>query len=783
MKKLSALTALFLLLQIMPGHQIKAQTARPPLYLFMIGHIEPSLSDATYRGQTDDLAWFQATAQKYGVKVTALFNGSYVERAVKAGNTKVFKNLQSTGHEVGTHAHPYIRTGELKWQEVGNKVNRNAPTFDLVTADRVWKDNREWVDKVVDPVTNKTSCDSAYKWSNEGDFASKYDYTNTAGQRNEYAISYTGYLAPHPFRPAKVDDPAKVLDEDLSQRFVMFDHYPQLGEPSAHQYFDCTLPKTISDFERRYSEWKNAKGDEAGKIWIFGVLHHPGTVVFRDQVEEFLKYIKINYLGKKQADGSPEVVWETVSGIRAKFDQWEKANPGKSSWKFIPTTTPPWGGNDSKALRNTSFEDGYKNYRSFWDSRAAIDSSDAKTGKYSLKLMSGKFPIQVAQSLNAGGARYILSVFAKGDPKGDLKLQAVLGKSGLPQKRSVTSGNIPSSKDWREFTFTIDTTDSTLNSVSVVFNGKGTVNIDDLSLTTKVTQKPPASGNQPKVRISIVSHNEEPKGMGPNAMDYLGKKDVYLKNRKEMVALCKILKDKGASYNFQSDWNFLMAVEKYDVGDVVKDTNGKNLVKWIKEDMGFSVDAHAHETEYNYADVACLITKLGVEPSPVVGGFIYDPPESEAWTKLIPGLKGKHYPQYFWKPDYLWGAATFLHKGNDERSTGCWRPKDKYSYAVHDDSQRMIHVGNNQVGLAGIKELIEEIEDGTAPADGFYTASYFIGQGQISDPKVAQIAKDIDTINGFVKSGKAVWSTVQDTAQNWKTEYKGKPFRYKVTLD
>lgn len=783
MKKLSALIALFLILQVMPGYQSNAQTARPPLYLFMIGHIEPCLSDATYRGQTDDLGWFKLISEKYGAKVTALFNGSYVERAVKASKTKIFTDFQAAGHEVGTHAHPYIQTGDLKWQEVGSKVNRNAPTFDMEIADRVWKDNRLWVDKVVNPKTNKTSCDSAYKWSNEGDYASKYGYTNTAGQRNEYAMSYTGYLAPHPFRPAKVDDPAKVLDEDFSQKFVMFDHYPQLGEPAAHQYFDCTLPKTISDFEKRYSEWKNAKGDEAGKIWIFGVLHHPGTIAFRDQVEEFLKYIKTNYLGKKQADGSPEVVWETVTNIRTKFDQWEKSNPGKSSWKCVPVNPPPWGGEGSKSLRNASFEDGYKNYRSYWDSRGATDSTDARTGKHSLKLTQSRFPIQVTQSLNAGGSKYSLSVFVKGDPKGDFKLQAVLGKSGLPQKRTVTSGSIGSSKDWKEFTFTIDATNSTLNVVSIVFNGKGTVFIDDLSIKTTVATQPPPNANLPKVRISIVSHNEEPKGMGPNAMDFLGKKDLYLKNRKEMVSLCTMLKEKGVSYNFQSDWNFLMAVEKYDVGDVTKNTNGKNLVKWMRDDMGFSVDAHAHETEYNYADVAYLITKLGVEPSPVVGGFIYDPPESEAWTKLIPGIKGKHYPQYFWKPDILWGAATFLHKGNDERSSGCWRPKDKFNYSVHDDSQRMIHVGNNQAGLPGIKELIEEIESGIAPSDGFYTASYFIGQGQISESKVASIAKDIDTINGYVKSGKAIWSTVQDAAQNWKTDYKGKPFRYQVSLD
>ncbi|MBP7733725.1 MAG: hypothetical protein KA140_08250 [Caldisericia bacterium] len=782
MKKLTALVALLILFQMMPVLQAKAQTTKPPLYLFFIGHIEPCLSDTSFKSQSTDLLWFKQTAEKYGAKITALFNGSHVERAVKAGKTQIFKDLQTSGHEVGTHAHPYIQTGELKWKDVGTQVNRNSSAFDMSIADRVWKDNRYWVDKVVAPSTNKTSCDSAYKWSNEGDFAKKYNYTNTAGQRNEYAISYTGYLAPHPFRPAKVDDTKRVLDEDFTQSFVMFDHYPQLGEPAAHNFFDCTLPTVKADFEKKYNRWKNATGDEAQKIWSFGVLHHPGTIIYRDQVEEFLKYIKTSYLGKKQANGSPEVVWETVSNIRTQFDTWEKANPGKSSWKYIPTTTPPWGGVGSTALRNVSFEDGYKNYRSYWDSKVGTDSSDARTGKHSFKLSSGKFVSSVTQYLNVSNGKYTLSVWTKGDPKGTLKLQAVLGKTGSSQKRTVSSGNIAASTTWKETKLEFDATGWNLNNVSVYFEGKGSILIDDFSLVAAKVS-PPKSDNLPKVHLMIVSHNEEPKGKGVNAMDFLGNKELYLKNRNELVKLCKMIKEKGASYNFQSDWNFLKAVDKYDTSDVTSSTNGKNVVKWIKEDMGFSVDAHAHETEYNYADVAYLISKLGVEPSPVVGGFIYDPPESEAWTKLIPGLFGKIYPDYFWKPEILWGAATFLHKGNDERSTGCWRPKDKYNYTVHDDSQRLIHVGSNQVGVVGVTELVQELESGVAPSDGFYTASYFIGQGQITDTQLEKISKDIDTLCDYVKSGRAVWNTVQESANLWKTEYKGKPFRYQISLD
>src|SRR5437762_228345 len=93
--------------------------------------------------------------------------------------------------------------------------------------------------------------------------------------------------------------------------------------------------------------------------------------------------------------------------------------------------------------------------------------------------------------------------------------------------------------------------------------------------------------------LTIVTHNEEPNARQP---DYLNK-EFYLRNRDLTRKLALTIKSRNAMWNFQSDWNFLTAVARYDTGDVVANTNGKNIVKWLVDDLGFEADPHAHESK------------------------------------------------------------------------------------------------------------------------------------------------------------------------------------------
>lgn len=66
----------------------------------------------------------------------------------------------------------------------------------------------------------------------------------------------------------------------------------------------------------------------------------------------------------------------------------------------------------------------------------------------------------------------------------------------------------------------------------------------------------------------------------------------------------------------------LLAVQQFDTGTVIANTNGKNLLRWFVEEKGVICDPHSHENGYNYADVAYLHEQLGIMATKVVGGFL-----------------------------------------------------------------------------------------------------------------------------------------------------------------
>jgi hypothetical protein len=295
---------------------------------------------------------------------------------------------------------------------------------------------------------------------------------------------------------------------------------------------------------------------------------------------------------------------------------------------------------------------------------------------------------------------------------------------------------------------------------------------DSNSLPTPAETSAANSSGLPVLYITFVSHNEE------NGR-YLEDRAIYLRNRALLVDLVRALTSKGATYNWQSDWNFLKAVEANDTGDVVSSTGGLNVVQWMDGQPGMEIDPHAHEHTYNYADVAYLIDGLGVTPSRTVGGFLFSPPDNpQGWEQHKEGISGRQYPNYFWQADVLWGAATQNHLGADDPSSGIWRPLDKNHFTTDDPNGRLIYIGGCAGGSAGAPLLLEDIASGRAPADGFYTATVMINQGKLDQAAIKQAAEFIDSLSDEVAAGRVQWVTLSQMAQLWRTEYGSKAFRY-----
>ena len=269
----------------------------------------------------------------------------------------------------------------------------------------------------------------------------------------------------------------------------------------------------------------------------------------------------------------------------------------------------------------------------------------------------------------------------------------------------------------------------------------------------------------PPLLFNIVMHNEEP----PQYPDYINNPGIFWQHRNALVTFVNMLHDMGVKFNYQSDWNFLMAVGLYDTG--TPETNGKNVVRYIREDLGFEVDPHAHETQYNYADVAYLIQALGVTPSHTVGGFIADPPEASKLEYLWQPLTATHYPTYTWQAEILWGGGTYFHQ--DETAlwvSGIWKPQDNEHFRVHSDSAPLPNIGSYG---GNCDRLILKRENGELLADQLYTCTIFVPQISTTIPGFTpSFAQEILRYNA---AGHIRWVGLAETLAIWQTEYGSQP--------
>jgi len=284
----------------------------------------------------------------------------------------------------------------------------------------------------------------------------------------------------------------------------------------------------------------------------------------------------------------------------------------------------------------------------------------------------------------------------------------------------------------------------------------------------------------PVLYLNFVSHNED--------ADQFNNFPAYKNKRDMIVQFVNMLVAKGMPHNFQSDWTFLKAVARFDTGSVVANTNGKNIIKWMVEDKGIECDPHSHEsTLYNYADVAYLHSVLGITPTKVVGGFLYDTVvNGNNWENLEAGIYGRYYTTYFWKPDILWGGGTQQHQ-NDPNIYGVFKPKSMAQYYVHDSTKHLTLIGNgcaNKIfeatnidsSLLILRSILNAMANHTVPDTGFYTASIFVSNVTLSNNIINKVSSFIDSIAPYVAQNKIRLCKISETYSIWNTQYNKKPF-------
>lgn len=277
----------------------------------------------------------------------------------------------------------------------------------------------------------------------------------------------------------------------------------------------------------------------------------------------------------------------------------------------------------------------------------------------------------------------------------------------------------------------------------------------------------------PIIYVSIASHNEDT--LSPNYPNYVEDTAAYETQREGVAAFAQMVAEHGASYNFQTDWNFLLALLKYDQG--TESTNGKNLLRYLVEDLGMAVDPHSHEhLGYNYADVAYLISQLGVEPSGVVGGFIAAPSTDSDLTYLWGLRRGSKYPDYAWSPEILWGGGTGMHQNEEDLwISGIWKPASASQFDVHDADAPLPVVGHYLTSWEGLDQLLALQSAGELEAGKIYTVTIMNSQQSFTDAYIEDFAEHLEQYEDETADGRIIWATITETYDAWVNVYDAEP--------
>jgi len=78
-----------------------------------------------YVRSRDELVWLLDFAKRNEVRMTALFNGYYVQLAMRRKELDPLRRLINEGHEIGTHAHSicYDKTSDRWFRDTRSPVD------------------------------------------------------------------------------------------------------------------------------------------------------------------------------------------------------------------------------------------------------------------------------------------------------------------------------------------------------------------------------------------------------------------------------------------------------------------------------------------------------------------------------------------------------------------------------------------------------------------------------------------------------------------------------------
>jgi len=197
--------------------------------------------------------------------------------------------------------------------------------------------------------------------------------------------------------------------------------------------------------------------------------------------------------------------------------------------------------------------------------------------------------------------------------------------------------------------------------------------------------------------------------------------------------------------------------------------------------LNISVDPHSHENVgHNYADVAYLIDSLGVEPTSVIGGHIWDPDDRNFtnWERFTTPMQGQKFPWTSWKGDILMGHGTSKHV-NDPAPSGVWKPKGIHDFWSHDSTGTVYAVGQYKSSIKGIIELINLYDSGIVPPEKLLTTTIGTNQFQLETNYIGMYEQTIlKPLIELQDSGLVKIILFEELIDEWKEKYDSTGYIY-----
>jgi hypothetical protein len=259
----------------------------------------------------------------------------------------------------------------------------------------------------------------------------------------------------------------------------------------------------------------------------------------------------------------------------------------------------------------------------------------------------------------------------------------------------------------------------------------------------------------------------------------------YMLYRGRLIEMANLARSYTMPWVLQPDWKFLLAALLYEDSTVIPSTNNKNLLRYLKEDLGAVIDPHSHENGgYNYTDVAHLLDSLGVGATTVIGGHIWDPtlPQFQQWDRFRVPVRGQRYPWALWRGDILMGSGTPNHV-NDPIVSGVWRPRDRYHYFEHDSLANITAIGQFRGTLESARELNQLYRNGTVPPTMMLTLSHHIRPAMITRAGGITAVEDsvMRPARALRDSGIAHFTDFSSLVATWRTQFNARGFLYTGT--